>query len=68
MDIDWEDGFVIKTRAEDGTFVISANREGCLSLAKQLAELADAEPGSHIHYDENNSLEDGSAEMIIERI
>ena len=30
--------------------------------------LAEAVPGSHIHYDQYNSLEDGSAEMIIEKV
>ena len=39
-----------------------------LSLAKQLTALADGAPGDHIHYDEHNSLEEGSAEMIIERV
>ena len=45
--------------------IISANKEGLLSLAKQLTTLAEAVPGNHIHYDEYNSLEEGSAEMII---
>lgn len=30
--------------------------------------LANEETGSHIHYDDANSLENGSAELIIERI
>ena len=47
--------------------VISANKEGLLSLAAQLTALAEALPGSHIHYDVFNSLEEGSAEMIIEK-
>ena len=68
MKIEWVDGFTIKTEASDGEFVISANKEGMLSLAKQLTALAEGEIGDHIHYDENNSLEDGSAELIIERI
>ena len=68
MIIDWVDGFTIKTEAVDGEFVISANREGLLSLAKQLTALADGVPGDHIHYDEYNSLEDGSVDLIIERI
>ena len=68
MTIDWLDGFTIEVRIEDGkTAVISANREGLLSLAMQLTALADQAPGSHIHYDEYNSLEDGSSEMIIVR-
>ena len=47
--------------------VVSANREGLLSLAGQLAALAEEKPGTHIHYDAGNSLEEGSAEMIIEK-
>ncbi len=68
MKIEWENGFEIETAVENGGIIISANREGLLSLAKQLTALAEAEPGDHIHYDENNSLEEGSAEMIIERM
>ena len=68
MTIEWVNGFEIKAVAENGEIVISANREGLLSLAKQLAALAEGMPGDHIHYDVYNSLEEGSAEMIIERI
>ena len=69
MEINWEDGFTIKVRADDGkTVVISANREGLLSLARQLSDMANEETGCHIHYDEYNSLENGSSEMIIEKI
>ena len=67
MEIEWIDGFEIKAAAENGEIVISAHREGLLSLAKHLTALADGMPGDHIHYDVNNSLEEGSAEMIIER-
>lgn len=69
MEINWEDGFTIKVRVDDGkTVVISANREGLLSLARQLSDMANEETGCHIHYDKYNSLEDGSSEMIIEKI
>ena len=68
MKIEWVDGSEIRVTVENGEAVISANREGMLSLSKQLAMLADAAPGDHIHYDEYNSLEEGSAELIIERI
>ncbi len=67
MNIEWENGSEIKVKIEDGAAVISANREGMLSLAKQLTMLANGAPGDHIHYDEYNSLETGSAELIIER-
>ena len=68
MDIEWVDGFTIRVRSDsNGTVVVSANREGLLSLAGQLTALADAEAGSHIHYDECNSLEEGSSQMLIEK-
>ena len=68
MRIEWTDGFEIRVRVDRDSVVVSANREGLLSLAKQLTALAQSAPGSHIHYDEYNSLEDGSAELIVERI
>ena len=68
MDIPWEGGFSIRTGVQMGAIVLSANREGLLSLSRQLAVLADAAPGSHIHYDAENALEEGSAELIIEKV
>ncbi len=68
MNIHWEDGFTIKVSAENHQVVISANREGLLSLANILMELAMEEPGGHIHLDENNSLEENSADLVIEKI
>ena len=67
MNINWIDGFEISVTKDSDEIVISANREGLLSLAGQLTALAEGEPGDHIHYDEHNSLEKGSAELIIER-
>ena len=67
MHIEWVDGFEIRVTADKREAVISANRAGLLSLARQLEALADAAPGDHIHYDAYNSLEEGSAELIIER-
>ena len=68
MDLKWVDGFEINVRIENGAVVISANREGLLSLACQLQALAEGKPGDHIHYDEHNALEQGSWELIIERV
>ena len=69
MEINWEDGSTVKVRVEDGeTVVISANKEGLLSLAAQLTDMSNEETGCHIHYDAYNSLEDGSSELIIEKI
>ena len=68
MKIEWINGFEIHVNIVNNEVVLSANRERLLSLAGQLTLLAEAEPGSHIHYDENNSLEEGSSDMIIERM
>ena len=68
VNTEWVDGFELRAIAENGTIVISANREGLLSLANHMAALAESEPGDHIHYDEYNSLQEGSAEIIIERV
>ena len=68
MKIEWVDGFAIRAAVENNSIAISANREGLLSLAKHLTALADAEPGAHIHYDEYNSLEEGSAEIVLEKV
>ena len=68
FEIEWVDGFEIRVKVDHDAVVIAANKEGMLSLAKQLTALAEAVPGSHIHYDEYNSLEEGSTEMIIARV
>ena len=65
MNIEWEDGFEIHVGIDHDQVAIGANQEGLRSLAKQLAALAEELPGSHIHYDEYNSLEEGSAELVI---
>lgn len=65
MRIEWVDGFEIRVSIQNREAVISANREGLLSLAEQLTALAGEAPGTHIHYDPYNSLEDESAELII---
>lgn len=68
MNMEWTDGFRIFVSAvRDREVTVSANREGLLSLAGQLKALAEGMPGDHIHYDEYNSLEKGSAELIIEK-
>lgn len=68
MEMKWKDGYTINVRVEERSVVISANKEGLLSLASQLKDLANEDVGSHCHYDEFNSLEDGSPELIIEKI
>ena len=68
MTINWVDGFEIRVIVEHNEAVISANKEGLLSLAQQLTALAEETAGSHIHYDEYNSLEERSAELTIEKM
>ncbi len=67
MNIKWENGAEIAVKTENGSAVIKANRAGLLSLADIMNSLADEKDGAHIHLDEFNSLEDGSAELIIEK-
>lgn len=68
MKTQWAEGFTISVTVRNQEVTISANKEGLLSLAGQLMALAEGVPGDHLHYDEYNSLESGSAEMIIERV
>ena len=67
MEIKWEDGFEISVSVTADGAVVSANPEGLRSLAGILMSLAEAAPGAHVHLDEHNSLEDGSAELILAR-
>ncbi len=68
MRFDWVDGFELRVTEDDGGVTISANREGLLSLANHLRALAE-EPGqAHFHLDEHNSLEEGSCELVVEKV
>jgi hypothetical protein len=66
----WEYGFQIKTEQSQGEILISANSAGLISLAVRLLTLAqEAVPaGHHYHFDEYNSLEEGSTALIIQKI
>lgn len=70
MRMEWENGFTILVQVQGGTIHIQANRAGLVSLARHLLTLAQSEVplGHHMHFDDSNSLEDGSSEMIIEKI
>ena len=67
--IDWIDGFDITVEIMSKETVITANKEGLISLAKILLTLAQDEvsSGSHVHLDQYNSLEDNSSELILVR-
>jgi hypothetical protein len=66
----WEDDFEIKVQYDDSCVRILANKDGLLSLANHLINLAqdNFDKGYHLHYDDYNSLEEGSIELIIEKI
>ena len=65
----WEDGFSIKCSIDNEAVSIEANKEGLISLARHLLELAQEEVPEfeHIHFDEYNSLDDNSVELVIVR-
>lgn len=65
----WEDGFEIETKYESGVINIVANKAGLISLANHLLNLAQSEVpvGYHLHFDEYNSLEENSLELIIQK-
>lgn len=68
MNFNWIDGFSIKVDINNNEVVISANKEGLQSLAEMCNALANSEIiGEHIHLDQYNSLEDGSADLIISK-
>ncbi len=67
--LNWQDNFEIVTKSEAGDIIITANKAGLISLATHLLTLAQDEvpSGCHIHYDETNSLENGSVELVIQK-
>ena len=65
----WQEGFSIATSGTTDCFILKANKAGLVSLAQHLLTLAqdDVPVGCHIHYDESNSLEDESIELVIQK-
>ena len=70
MQLQWDDDFEIRVDTHDGSVQIRANESGLRSLARHLLSLAQngVPVGRHVHFDDQNSLEEGSNELIIERI
>jgi surfactin synthase thioesterase subunit len=66
----WEADFTIKIMIKNGVTTLQANKEGLISLANHLLNLAQDSviPGAHFHLDEHNSLDEGSSELIVEKI
>lgn len=68
MELHWQGNETIIITNRVNEVLLSANRQGLRSLGNILLALAEEEPGSHIHLDEYNSLEEGSVELIIEHL
>ena len=70
LNLEWDPGFVINIKQENDAVILQANNAGLKSLAKHLISLSNEEiPANvHIHFDDSNSLEVGSRELIIEKI
>lgn len=68
LKIVWEKNFEIRTINMGNDFIIEANKEGLISLAKQMLSIAynDLFSGFHIHYEEATCLDKGSASFVIE--
>lgn len=69
LSLEWVPGFFIQVRVDDASeVVLTANREGLVSLAQHLLTLAeDAVPaGVHIHLSPYDALSAPSAELVIE--
>lgn len=66
----WIGDFTIKVSIEGDSIVISANKDGLMSLSNHFANLAqDTVPiNCHLHFDEYNSLEIGSLELVVQKI
>ena len=70
LKLNWTGNYKIIATNNNGELVISANEDGLLSLASHFLTLAQSNVpvGTHIHLDEYNSLEEGSAEVVIQKI
>lgn len=66
----WIGDFTIKVSIEGNSIVICANKDGLMSLSNHFANLAQDEVpiNSHLHFDEYNSLEVGSLDLVIQKI
>ena len=68
--LNWENDFQIKVSAQDAEVLIEANKDGLVSLANHLLNLAQPSvpTGTHIHLDKYNYLEEGSSDLVIGKI
>jgi len=69
FNFDWKGDFKIFVKNENDEISIQANKDGLISLAGHLLNLAqeDVPTPYHLHFDDMNSLEEGSLALIIEK-
>lgn len=69
VQLDWDHGFELSVRVVRNEVILTGNSAGLRSFARHLLTLAqDGVPaGAHVHFDDSNSLEDGSSALIVER-
>jgi len=73
MQFSWEDNFKIECKKSiynNNTFIIKANEAGLKSLANHLLTLSQSSipSGYDFHLDDSNGLEEGSCELIFEKV
>ncbi len=68
--LNWEGNFKIKVSDITGSILIEGNTDGVVPLENHLLNLSQSpvSTGTHLHLDEHNSLEEGSLDLIIEKI
>lgn len=66
---EWEDNPIISTSFQNNEIIITANKDGLISLARHLLTLAqDQVPeGHHMHLDEYAGLENESIALTVEK-
>jgi hypothetical protein len=68
--LSWRAHHSVVVQVESDEVIIRANSAGLISLANHLLTLAQEKVPSreHLHLDDSNSLEAGSASLIIEKL
>lgn len=66
----WVNNFEIHVTVDDSGVRVLANKEGLESLANHLLNLAQSNvsAGTHLHLDQSNGLNDGSSDLILEKL
>lgn len=69
VDVIWEDGSKYSINVNSNNVVISANKCGLISIAKQMLYMAynNLPEGCHVHYDGFFTKMNGEYELIIEK-